>query len=208
MPTVTHHANNIHPGMSGAETNALIRANTVAIDRSNAALGAYQAGRYDEAIRLHQEALALKLRAYPDTSVQAGISYNGLGEALLGAGRLQEADQALTKALAIREREGPEIDAAATRDNVGALREAQGRFAEAREVRVRGAEMHQVMCGNYRCPTNEMYALRKLQACSACRSVFYCSKGCQKQDWTRRHKPLCQAHCASLQASNQQTTTV
>lgn len=145
-----YHQNIIHPGLSGAETNALVRANTIAISRSNAASSANEAGRYDEAIRLHQEALDLKLQAYPDTSVQAGISYNGLGEALLGAGRLQEADEAFAKALTTRERDGPAVDAAATRDNIGALREAQGRFAEAKEVRLRGKGKNEIMCGNYK----------------------------------------------------------
>ncbi|KAI1460985.1 hypothetical protein F4805DRAFT_416204 [Annulohypoxylon moriforme] len=154
MPPVIRHANIIHSGMSAAERDALIRANTEAITLSNEATAACQAGQYDEAIRLHQQALALKLRAYPETSIQAAISLNGLGESLLEAGRLEEADEALSKALAVRERDGPSIDAAATRDNIGALREAQGRFADAREVRLRGQQTGQIMCGNYHVRTS------------------------------------------------------
>ncbi|XXH02524.1 Mitochondrial distribution and morphology protein 12 [Hypoxylon texense] len=206
-PPVTHHANIIHAGMSGAEAANLIAANTDAIQLSNAAGTAYRAGRYDEAILLHQQALELKLKAYPETSIQAAISLNGLGEALLGAGRLQEADDAFAKAIAVRERAGPVLDAAATRENIGALREAQGRFGEAREVRVKGNKKKQILCGNYNCPTNKMHALRGLQACGNCKSVFYCTKECQKQDWVKRHRPLCQAHCAKAQTSNTSNTS-
>ncbi|KAI0149992.1 hypothetical protein F4776DRAFT_604111 [Hypoxylon sp. NC0597] len=108
-----------------------------------------RAGRFDEAISLHREALALKLRAYPEFSIQAGISYNGLGEALFRAGRLDEADECFQKALAVREAKGPAQDVAATRDNIGALREAQGRLDDAREIRLKGAEKKQMLCGNY-----------------------------------------------------------
>lgn len=51
-----------------------------------------------------------------------------------------------------------------------------------------------------------MYALKGLQACGACKSVFYCTKECQKQDWSKRHKPLCKAHCAKAQTGNQPAT--
>ncbi|KAI1771113.1 hypothetical protein F4818DRAFT_454785 [Hypoxylon cercidicola] len=205
MPPVIHHANILHAGMPQAQIAAVVEANTTAVQISNEASAANQAGRFDDAVRLHRQALALKLRAYPEDSIQAAITYNGLGEALLNAGRLQEADEALAKALEVREREQTEHDAAATRDNIGALREAQGRFPEAREVRLRGEAKKQILCGNYNCPMMKMYALRDLQACGACKSVFYCGKDCQKQDWVRRHKPLCQANSASLQTSNQQS---
>ncbi|KAI1376903.1 hypothetical protein F4677DRAFT_459641 [Hypoxylon crocopeplum] len=206
MAPVVYHANVIHPGMDAAEIEAMVNANTDAISLSNAAGAAYRSGQYDEAIRLNQQALALKLRAYPEASVQAAISLNALGESLLGAGRLQEADEAFAKALPVRESEGPGLDAAVTRDNIGALREAQGRFADAREIRLRGQQSSKMVCGNYNCPTIKTFALKELHACGACGSVFYCSKGCQVQDWAKRHKPLCRAHSASLQASNQEAT--
>ncbi|KAI1498183.1 hypothetical protein F5X99DRAFT_432229 [Biscogniauxia marginata] len=187
------HWNMITDDMAEAGIADLIGANMTAISMSNSASNAMQAGRLDEAIKLHQEALALKLQAFPESSTQAAISFNGLGEALLRAGRLEEADEAFQKALETRERDGPGLDAAATRDNVGALREAQGRFDEAREVRLRGEEKRQILCGNYDCPTNKMYARSELKACGACTAVFYCSKGCQAQDWKVRHKPFCKA---------------
>lgn len=147
-PKVVHHMNTAHPGMSANETKALLAANTEAVQLSNAAGAAYRAGRFEESIQLNREALKLKLKAYPEGSTQAAISINALGEALLAAGRLQEADQAFAKAIAVRERAGPGQDAAATRENIGALREAQGRFDEAREVRARGDTKSQILCGN------------------------------------------------------------
>ncbi|KAI1091541.1 hypothetical protein F5B19DRAFT_458082 [Rostrohypoxylon terebratum] len=170
-----------------------------AIDLSNQASAALEAGRVDESISLHRRALALKLRSNPDLCVQTGITYNGLGTALLRAGRIDEADEALSKALRIREKEGLIRDTADTRDMMGQLREAQGRFEEAREVRLRGESKNNIMCGNYDCPTHAVLPLAKLSACGACKSVFYCSKSCQKMDWTSRHRPLCQAHTAASQ---------
>ncbi|KAI1413220.1 hypothetical protein F5Y13DRAFT_189583 [Hypoxylon sp. FL1857] len=186
---------------------ALTIANSEAVFISNRASQALEAGRFDEAVSLHQEALTLKLRAYPEFSIQAGISFNGLGEALMRTGRLDEADECFQKALAVREAKGPAQDAAATRDATGALREAQGRFDEAREVRLKGAAKKQMLCGNYDCPTNKMSGLDKLSACSACKAVFYCSKSCQKQDWTNRHKPLCKARNAATQTGDEKAAS-
>ncbi|KAI1448552.1 hypothetical protein F5Y02DRAFT_430505 [Annulohypoxylon stygium] len=167
-----------------------------AIDLSNEASAAFDAGCIDEAISLHQQSLALKLRSHPELCIQTGITWNGLGGALLRAGRLEEAEESLSKALLIREeKEGPLRDVADTRDMMGQLREAQGRFEEAREVRLRGAPKNNIMCGNY----DMILPLAKLSACSACKSVFYCSKTCQKNDWTTRHKTLCKAHMAASQ---------
>ncbi|KAI1209221.1 uncharacterized protein F4807DRAFT_427634 [Annulohypoxylon truncatum] len=185
--------------VSGPSGGAFVATELRSIELSNQASAALRQGRADEAITLHKQALELKLQTNPELCVKTGITYNGLGEALLRAGRLDEADDAFSKALTIREREGPAQDAAMTRDNVGQLREAQGRFADAREVRLRGAAKKTIMCGNYDCPTQGTFALDKLSACSACKSVFYCSRACQKKDWATRHKPLCQAHTAASQ---------
>ncbi|TRX89626.1 hypothetical protein FHL15_009535 [Xylaria flabelliformis] len=65
-------------------------------------------------------------------------------KALLGATTTAERRLALM----VRERDGPDLDAAATRENIGALREAQGRFEDARDVRLRGAEKGHMLCSN------------------------------------------------------------
>ncbi|KAI1136046.1 hypothetical protein F5Y05DRAFT_415643 [Hypoxylon sp. FL0543] len=184
------------------QAQALTAANSEGVWLSNDAERAMRAGDFDRAISLQRRALALKRRAYPELSIQTAISFNNLGEALFRAGKLDEADEYFQKALAVRETQGPAQDVAATRDNIGALREAQGRFDEAREIRLRGAEKKQMLCGNYDCPTHQMFGLDELSACSACKSVFYCSKSCQKQDWTKRHKPLCKGRAATAQTSN------
>ncbi|KAI0423501.1 hypothetical protein F5Y09DRAFT_327247 [Xylaria sp. FL1042] len=150
-------------------------------------------GRFEEAIALHREALALKLQAYPESSIQVAITHNGLGEAFLRAGKLTEADEVLHKALLVRETDGPDLDAAVTRENIGALREAQGRFAEARDMRLRGAEKGHMLCSNEHCPKEGMLPRSELEACAACKAPFYCGKECQKQDWQERHKALCRA---------------
>ena len=132
--------------------SAMIEANTLAVEMNNRANQAEEVGEVDEAIALHREALALKIRAFSEASVQAGISFNGLGE----AGRLPEAEEVLLKALKVREEKshgglgmGPRLDAAATRDNLARLREAQGNFEDARTIRMTGDRKHEVLCGNY-----------------------------------------------------------
>jgi tetratricopeptide (TPR) repeat protein len=140
----------------GIDPTAFIEANTIAVDKNNAANIARKAGRYGEAISLHKEALELKLRAFGEESVQAAISYNALGEVYLQAGELSEAEKVFAKALKARDNVafgglelGPRNDAAATRDNIAQLREAQGRFEEAKEMRLKGADRSETMCGNY-----------------------------------------------------------
>ncbi|KAI1098200.1 hypothetical protein F4804DRAFT_338460, partial [Jackrogersella minutella] len=113
------------------------------------------------------------------------------------------ANKALQKALTIREEHGPSLDIAATRDNIGALREAQGRFEEAKEIRLKGEAKDMIMCGYYDCTARRVFALRNLISCDACGSVFYCSSTCRIMDWNKRHKPLCEARKAAEQAGAQ-----
>ena len=68
---------------------------------------------------------------------------------------LDEADEALSQALKVRDHMefgglelGPRLDAADTRDLMGQLREAQGRWEDAKSVRRSGAEKGETMCGS------------------------------------------------------------
>lgn len=125
-----------------------------AVDKSNAANDAKRASRYDEAIRLHTEALEARIRLHGERSIQAAISFNDLGETFLAAGRLNEAADALTKALVVRDDKefggmelGPRNDGAASRDNMARVLEARGNFPGAREMRIKGADKGRTLCG-------------------------------------------------------------
>lgn len=111
----------------------------------------------DRALRLHLEALQLKIRGYGEDSIQAALSFNTLGETYLAIGgdKLAKAEESLRKALKVcNERElcgleqGPRIDAAVSRDNTGRVLEAKGKVDEAREMRMKGNAMNRIMCGS------------------------------------------------------------
>ena len=58
-------------------------------------------------------------------------------------------------------------------------------------------------CHNEACSvvdTSKLHEKRmvKLQACSRCKQVQYCSKACQKEDWTKRHKNECKKLCEAM----------
>ncbi|KZT42141.1 hypothetical protein SISSUDRAFT_1058755 [Sistotremastrum suecicum HHB10207 ss-3] len=201
------HANVLDPAtMSSLEISNLINANTNAVTVANRANQAAQRGDYQTAVTLHREALALKLKSFPETSIQASMSYNGIGEALLRLGDISGAEEAFLKALYVRDDkihgglgEGPRLDAAVMRENLAQVREAQGRFADAKELRLRGQSKGQICCANHKCP-NQLFLLSGLKHCSVCSSVFYCSAACQKQDW-RRHRGPCNGEKERRQAA-------
>ena len=142
----------ISPDADPSEIMAMMAANTDAVQYSNQALQASNRGDYSTAIELHQKALKMKVDAFGTESVQAAITYNGLGENYLKMGHLDAAESAFEKALRVRDTlgMGPANDAAATRDNMGQLYEAKGPeyFEKAREIRLKGAANGQTMCGN------------------------------------------------------------
>eukprot|EP00518_Triparma_eleuthera_P007688 CAMPEP_0182477214 /NCGR_PEP_ID=MMETSP1319-20130603/30526_1 /TAXON_ID=172717 /ORGANISM="Bolidomonas pacifica, Strain RCC208" /LENGTH=382 /DNA_ID=CAMNT_0024678401 /DNA_START=170 /DNA_END=1316 /DNA_ORIENTATION=- len=47
--------------------------------------------------------------------------------------------------------------------------------------------------------TAPAFTKTKLMKCSSCKEVSYCSKACQKKDWKRAHKAICEASAARLQ---------
>lgn len=125
-----------------------------AIQKNNEACAARRAGRYNEAIRLHTEALKTKVELFGARSVQAALSFHNLGEALLDAGKLDAAAEAYEYALVVRDDQafggmevGPRGDAAASRDNMARVLEAKGDFPGAREIRLKGADKGRTMCG-------------------------------------------------------------
>lgn len=144
-------------GMSESAVQNSISSNLGAIDLSNQAGQASRNGDHVTSAALHRQALALKLQSFSETSVQAAISFNGLGEELVALKDYEGADVAFSKALRVRDDrafgglgEGPRFDAAVTRENFAQLREAQGRFDDAKELRMRGKSKGHIACGNYK----------------------------------------------------------
>ncbi|KAL2290040.1 hypothetical protein FJTKL_00572 [Diaporthe vaccinii] len=142
--------NNTTAMRSGAEAAEHMEA----IQKNNAAIVAKRAGRYDEAIRLHSEAVQAKVRLHGERSIHAALSFNNLGKTYLKVGRLDEAADALAKALVVRDDKafggmelGPRNDAAASRDNMARVLEARGDFPGACELRLKGADKGHTMCG-------------------------------------------------------------
>ncbi|KZS92477.1 hypothetical protein SISNIDRAFT_486505 [Sistotremastrum niveocremeum HHB9708] len=202
------HANVLDPAtMSSLEISNLINANTNAVTVANRANQAAQRGDYQTAVTLHREALALKLKSFPETSIQASMSYNGIGEALLRLGDISGAEEAFLKALYVRDDkihgglgEGPRLDAAVMRENLAQVREAQGRFADAKELRLRGQSKGQICCANHKCP-NQLFLLSGLKFSVLFRILLFCRMpGTEKQDW-RRHRGPCNGEKERRQAA-------
>lgn len=100
------------------------------------------------------KAVQIKVRIHGELSLHAVISFNGLGETYLEAGRIDEAADVFAKALKVRDDAafggmeiGPRNDAAASRDNMARVLEARGDFPGAREMRLKGADKGHMMCG-------------------------------------------------------------
>ena len=70
---------------------------------SNQAGQADAAGSVAHAIELHNRALALKVQCFGEQSIQAGLSFNEVGECYLKTGDLQKAEENLLKALKVRD---------------------------------------------------------------------------------------------------------
>lgn len=159
MSQPIHHNQTNLANLPADRTAAIIAANTTAVTLNNQAGQASSTGNHTLAISLHNQALPLKIAGYGPDSIQAAITFNALGECHLKAGNLDQAEENLLKALRVRDNKawgglelGPRNDAAASRDNYAQVLEARGgreNFGRAREVRKRGAERGETMCGCY-----------------------------------------------------------
>jgi hypothetical protein len=108
-------------------------------------------------------------------------------------GRYEEAIQNLDKARKIREKvKGEERDAAITRDELGCCYQALGQPEKAREIRLSQGEKA-VICSNESCSrTARQCGVPELLQCGRCKAIWYCSANCQKIDWKKNHKKVCQ----------------
>lgn len=118
-----------------------------AVALNNQAVSLSKAGDDRDSEQLHRKALELKIVNFGSDSISTAISYNALGEALLSNENFTEAEEVLTKAVAIRDARGPAFDAAVSRENLARVYEAQGKWAQAKELRTRRTE--EMVCSNY-----------------------------------------------------------
>ncbi|RDB29550.1 hypothetical protein Hypma_015534 [Hypsizygus marmoreus] len=172
---------------SPAYANATIQGSNL----NQQALQAERNGDLQLAERLHLQAIAVKESGLGRNAVSTALSRNALGELYIKMGRLDEAEDNLKKAIAVRNHAGPAFDAAVSRDNLAQLYELRGNFKAAKDIRLSGAPEN-MSCGFYHCP-GQLFRLNQLLRCSQCKSVWYCSKSCQNGDWRARHKKLCRA---------------
>lgn len=151
------HLTPISPDTDPADFIAMLEANIIGVQKNNQAVSALKRGDFARAEKLHKEALKLKVWGFGDESIQAAISYNGLGGTYLkmGPSKLDQAENSFKKALRIVDyREfgglgkGSAQDAAMTRDNMAQLLEARGKMTEAKEMRLKGAKKGEIICGS------------------------------------------------------------
>jgi len=94
--------------------------------------------RHDEALRVYEEALAVKRKQLPPDHYDLHYSYDGVGQALLGLGRAREAIEALRQALTFAD-VPPEVLGESGFALARALKQ-EGRHAEAQAEAARARE--------------------------------------------------------------------
>lgn len=120
-----------------------------AVALSNQAVQASQSGDLVTAERLHRQALELKLRTCGPEGARSATSMNGLGEALLHQGKIDEAEKVLREAVRIRSSKTPQsFDTAVSRENMAQVYEAKGDLQAAKAIRLEG-KPNNLACSNY-----------------------------------------------------------
>jgi tetratricopeptide (TPR) repeat protein len=119
----------IWAGGASAEDDTLAKAEALADQGSRLE----QQGRYDDAIRLTSEALAIREKLLGPDHPDLAKSLNNLAQLYVEKGRLTEAEPLYRRGLAILEKSrGPDDpDVATIVDNLGNLYRAQGHYADA-----------------------------------------------------------------------------
>ena len=123
----------------------------------SAEAGAAQgAGRLEEAVELYKKALESKIAHFGNEAHDETVNTRMfLGDCLTQLGKLDEANEVLEKVLKSTDSKDKELGGldvsgrgAHTREFVGRLREAQGRWADAESVRRRGAAKGDTICAS------------------------------------------------------------
>jgi len=140
---------NLHPdfkpGISHTEASAADRRTHDFILRQGDAMNAKN---WDYAIALNTQMRENQLRVYrPDSAPIAG-TYGSLAAILSEAGRLDEAEEAVEKALAMYAAVEDYNEMGLARETLAQIKELQGKFEEAREVRLRVKERREMSCAN------------------------------------------------------------
>lgn len=125
-----------------------------ALDR--AAYKAEMAGRHEIAIACYKNTLKQKIQDYGEESAQTALTLHNLGMAYNKVRKFADVEDCLLRALRVREAvisagrtdHAAAMDAATTRDALGRFYEERGRFDRARDVRLKGQDADQILCGN------------------------------------------------------------
>lgn len=108
---------------------------TLACSLTNEAYEQAHRGRYADAERLHARSLQLKAGSVGLQHVSVATSYNGLGEAQMNLGRLDEAEDNLRKAITFREAFNQVYETACSKESLAQVYEMRGDLAQAKEFR-------------------------------------------------------------------------
>lgn len=112
------------------------------------AVEAAKSGDNKTAEKWHRKALNAKINAKLGW-VTTAISHNGLGEALLELRKLDEAEEQLKAALALRAgQSGHTFDAAVSRENLAQVYQAMNKPHMARATREDGENIKEMCCSN------------------------------------------------------------
>ncbi|KAH9950356.1 hypothetical protein B0H21DRAFT_723087 [Amylocystis lapponica] len=155
---------------------------------NNQAMQLSNSGDLQGAERLYLRAIAIKEHGLGLDHPTTALSWNAIGELYIQLGRLDEAEDYLSKAVRVRNVRGGVFDGAVSRENLAQVYEMRGNLQQAKDMRMSGAP-DKFACSNYKCVRQTLH-IRELSHCSICKSINYCSKNCQKQDW-KRHKKYC-----------------
>ena len=109
----------------------------------------YKQGRYDEAIHIAKEVLAIYEKTLGSEHPDTATSLNNLAALYRTTGRYEEAEPLYKRSLAIREKAlGPEHpDTATSLNNLALLYETTGRYAEAEPFMKRALAIHEKALG-------------------------------------------------------------
>ncbi|EMD42102.1 hypothetical protein CERSUDRAFT_79709, partial [Gelatoporia subvermispora B] len=163
---------------------------TLACSLTNEAYELAHTGRYADAERLHARSLQLKAGSVGLQHISVATSYNGLGEAQMNLGRLDEAEDNLRKAITFREAFNQVYETACSKESLAQVYEMRGDLAQAKEFRKQWGGKEIMVCSYSDCLRTKVIPFTGLRACSRCKSIYYCSPECQRGDW-QRHKRYC-----------------